>query len=343
MTLVTGATVMLLSACSGGTGSEPHDGDDGLLELGTIRVAYAPVIGAMGPAIAQDLGLFDEFGLKVETVRFSSGPAASQAWLTDSADISMTGSLPFVALRTEGVDAKVITNGQVGSSGMVVARAGLDLEKGDYGGLEGLTLGTLGAQGAGLFRSLFDQAGLDQQDMKIVTSESQGAIVAGMQQNQIDLTYFTPPQATSVLEQTKGRIVFDCSVEPRPDYCSVGAVVGVAKSTWLEDNPKQAEGFIRGMGKLYELVRTDPDRVLAAAMPLQDPPATDLKKFREATLTAIDAFKLSLTEEDLQILNTFAMENARQAKDPVVYADAVWPGAPEVWADYPNADPKPPS
>ncbi|MGV9864095.1 ABC transporter substrate-binding protein [Rhodococcus koreensis] len=332
------AVLALLPACGGGSGSESTDGGEGG-GLGTIKVAYVSA-GTLSPPIAQDLGIFEEFGLKVEPMPFNNASAATQAWLTGAADISIIGGVSTLALRNEGVDAKILMTAMMPTSN-IIAGKDVDIEKGDYAGLKGLTLGTLGAQGAAIFRSLYDQAGLDRQDMKLVISESQGSVISAMQQNQIQITGFGPIETLKLINQIGGKVVFDCSMEPLPDYCKVPLTVATAKGDWLAANPKQAEAFVRGMGKLFELSRTDPDKVLTAAMARQTPPVTDLEAFREGGQPTIDAWKLALPATDFDELNKFGVEIAEQLKAPVDYSEAVWSEAPAIWAEYPNASPKP--
>src|SRR5690625_166085 len=117
--LALGLPVALVAAC-GGSGSDGGDNDP------TIRFGYiADFNGAYQLAVAEELGLWEEYSVDVEPVVFTNGPLQIQAMQTDDLDLgsigpgalwmASTGQATVVAVNGLGVNDRVVALPDAGS------------------------------------------------------------------------------------------------------------------------------------------------------------------------------------------------------------------------------------
>ncbi|GGD62713.1 aliphatic sulfonate ABC transporter substrate-binding protein [Microbacterium murale] len=193
-----GAAVLLLAAgCTapgGDTGSEDVESEyDDVLD---VDFGYIPDFnGTSLLAIAEDQGLWDKYGLKVNAQTFTNGPLQIQALGTGDLDFGYIG--PGAMWLPASGQAKVVAINTLGQADRVVAQAGID----SIEDLKGKTVAyPEGTSGDMILTLALKEAGMTKDDIDAVAMEP-AAIVAALSSKQVDGAGFWYPALATVEQQ----------------------------------------------------------------------------------------------------------------------------------------------
>lgn len=173
-----------------------------------IRIGAMPKAASLYTYVAEELGLFEEAGLKVEIVTFATGAPINEAMAAGRIDIATSGMATVYALATGMYtyvgDGTITTEGQViyARTNSDVVKAGKNA-KGIYGSADSVKkksiLGPLSTTAHYLAITYAEQFGLSSSDFEMVSMDFPQAYEAFITGNG-DMISTTPPYSTQLGE-----------------------------------------------------------------------------------------------------------------------------------------------
>lgn len=254
-------SILLLSACGGGSGDSAADGGTAPTKL-TMAIASA-VIGPKEEvavyAVAQKMGYFSEEGLTVDTINADGSVAAIQAVASGSG--SITASDAGSALAAVQKNVPVITVGGLVQNWPWVIATKPDSPIKSGADLKGKKLGviSLASGSAPYARAFVKAAGLDPQtDVDLVPVGVGAQASAALNGGQVDaLALYT--QAYTVIEQSGTKL----SYLDNPDIFQ-----GIRSLTWtvptqaFKDSPETYGKFLRAAYKAMLFSASNPEAAM---------------------------------------------------------------------------------
>lgn len=200
------ATVALAgtAACTSGTS------DDHKLTVGFVvdpSWSHIPV--------AQQAGYFDEHGLDVKVVNFSTGVEALQALTAGQVDVTTAAAVPSSAALVKSPDLRIVADGSRWNGGRIVARKESGVAT--LADLNGKTVGTpLGTSGAFFADNVLQRSGVSATLVQVAPS----AIVTAATQGNVDaVSIFQPYQAQVISALGDNAVVLEESGGTFVDHC----------------------------------------------------------------------------------------------------------------------------
>ncbi len=181
-------------------------------KLATLKVGYVPTI-AFGPIfIANDEGYFDDQGIRIELIKFQSGPQAIPSLVQGEIDVSSTTISPslFNAVA-KGANIKIVadkgsTGGQCDYNALVVRK---DLYNSGFltsmEQLKGKKIAVASRPNYFLIKTL-GKANLTSKDVESIDMGFPEMVVA-FENNAIDAAVITEPYLYQVLKTGKAKIL----------------------------------------------------------------------------------------------------------------------------------------
>ena len=219
-----------------------------------IRFAFQDRIGSVIPIVADSKGFFKEEGLLVKSLRFSSGPACSEALYSGSADVAGMGDTTAIIIATRSDRFLIIASHATGEHRhriMVLKDSSL--------------------------KALHDLKG-KKLAVKKGTSTYGGLLAAlnnaGISPGELHILDLTPPTMTDAL--MAGSIDAFAASEPTPssaegkgarELTTLGGLGNeyplliLAHSDFLINRPEIARKFLHALKKAEKYVHTHPEEV----------------------------------------------------------------------------------
>lgn len=266
-------------------------------ELTQVVVASLPNAFLAPLYVARDDGIFAEEGLEVEIVELESGLESVAAVVSGNAQYGDIGFEDLVALSSEGEESLVMLHNLVNRVTLtLVMRAEVAEQLGvsrespleeRFAALEGLTLGVTspGAATDNYMRYYLRRAGLDpDQDASIVAIGGGAALLAALEEAQIDAYQLSPPTPFIAENEGFGVILINGPEGDVPELADFVYTGFAGNREWATANPEAAQAFSRSLRRAWEKVAADPEGV--AEQILDDLGADDLAIVQE-TLAAL--------------------------------------------------------
>ncbi|WP_052353753.1 ABC transporter substrate-binding protein [Neobacillus jeddahensis] len=244
------AMILLISACSSSTSSESNSSgekkSDEKKEIPTINIAYMPdVHGATPLVIAEKKGYFEDAGIKVNLVKFNSGPPEFQAMVAGDIDIAYIGpGATFLAAQGQG---NIIAIDSLNTGDMLLASKKSGIK--DVKDLVGKTVGVpKGTSGEMVLNLALEAAKVDPSKVNIVNMEVAGAVSAFIA-NQVDAVAIWSP-FTAEIEKQVGKenfVKLADNTDFFPEY--VFPQSWVASPKYLKEHKDGVEKFLEAWTK----------------------------------------------------------------------------------------------
>lgn len=233
---------MMLTGCGNnskvvnGTGETAKSTD-----LQTINVAYMPDLHGAAPiAIGEEKGYFKDESLKINAVKFLSGPPEFQAMTSGTVDIAYIGpGATFLAAQGQGV---IISVDSLNTGDMVLTNKNSGIK--EIKDLVGKTVGVpKGTSGEMILNLALKNNGIKPEQVNIVNMEVSGAVSAFVS-NQVDAVAIWSPYTNTIEKQLgKDNIVTLASDKDfYPEY--VFPQSWVVNPTFLKEKPELVKKFV---------------------------------------------------------------------------------------------------
>ena len=289
-------------------------------EMQTIRVERSPVGQFEGLFIAQDLGLFEERGIKLDIAIGASPDGALAQLMSGQKDVAMTGAVPLTPAVANGLPVVAVLNAQdqepaTPTYGLIVP-GDSDIEtladlKGKKIGLPGIA----SPQGSALLRTL-EGVGITRDDVELVNLPFPGvlqAIEAGSVDAGLPIGLFYDLAIQKGNRELKE--VFDSSTFNFP------AVIFASNKKWADENKELLGKFVEAMTLGYEYANANHDAVRAIDIKLTQLPPEYLK------VRAISPFQPAFNEKAWNTENEYLAKYGFISRVPTP-SEYLWDGAP---------------
>ncbi|WP_178075910.1 aliphatic sulfonate ABC transporter substrate-binding protein [Paenibacillus oralis] len=241
---------LISSACSSGQAVTGKDTESQAPaksgETPTINVAYMPDMhGATPIVLGEEKGFFEEAGIKVNAVKFLSGPPEFQAMASGEIDIAYIGpGATFLAAQGQG---KIIAVDSLNTGDAVLTRADSGIES--WADLKGKTVGVpKGTSGEMILNLGLKKASLKPEDVNIMNMDVAGAVSAFVSKKVDAVAIWSPYTAEIEKQVGKENIkVLGNNEAFFPDY--VFPQSWVVRPAFLEEHPDLVEKFLSAFSK----------------------------------------------------------------------------------------------
>ena len=263
---------------------------------------------------ARSLKLYEKAGLAPTFVKFTAGAPMIAAAQSQSIDVAMVGTVPFLAGVASGVDWVYIgvDNEYPRAVGFVARKdSGID----SVADLTGKTIGFFrGSTSHYAVLAVLKRQGIATNQVKLLQLEP-AQQVAAMMNHQIDVAATWEPWMQKMVYQANGKIV--AREADMGLYTGLG--VWAVRRSWLAANPDTARRYLEALVMAYDALAKDPSPAINAVMQEMGIPEEWARAiFKEAGLPAIykqtdptyrySAAKDSALQASLADLATFLFE-----------------------------------
>ena len=232
---------------------------------------------------ARSLKLYEKAGLAPTFVKFTAGAPMIAAAQSQSIDVAMVGTVPFLAGVASGVDWVYIgvDNEYPRAVGFVARK---DSGVGSLSDLSGKTIGFFrGSTSHYAVLTVLKRQGIATSQVKLLQLEP-AQQVAAMMNRQIDVAATWEPWMQKMIHQADGTIV----AREADIGLYTGLGVWAVRSTWLKANPETARRYLRALVMAYDALEKDPAPAINAVMQEMGIPEDWARAiFKEAGLPAI--------------------------------------------------------
>jgi ABC-type nitrate/sulfonate/bicarbonate transport system substrate-binding protein len=159
----------------------------------TLRIGTLGLSGQLLPLwVAQDRGIFAQYGFKTEVITFQGGVPAIQALLAGEIQFAATGGAPGVNAKLSGADIIAIAEWINTIPYMLVVRQ--DIDKLDRLKGKKIAISRFGSLAHYAVRLTLSGAGLNpEKDVQILQVGNESVRLTALMQKTVDATILTPP------------------------------------------------------------------------------------------------------------------------------------------------------
>jgi NitT/TauT family transport system substrate-binding protein len=210
----------------------------------TVKIGLAvPNYGPFAPVYAaEDLGYYQEYGIKAEITAYRGGPVAQEALAAGSADI-INFFPPGVALAVKkGIKERIVGIGSARPLGWHI----VSMTSSPIRGLEDLAGKKVGVTAKGATSDFFALWGAKRAGVTIETIPvGAPALIPTLKSGQIDAAVLNSPLSFRLIIPGEGRSLVDLGKDMEPTLPDVW----VATQSLIDNNPKAVEGALRAIYK----------------------------------------------------------------------------------------------
>ncbi|WP_240762230.1 aliphatic sulfonate ABC transporter substrate-binding protein [Paenibacillus thalictri] len=249
-------------------------------DVAPINVAYMPDMhGATPIVLGEEKGYFKEAGLKVNAVKFLSGPPEFQAMASGDIDIAYIGpGATFLSAQGKG---NIIAIDSLNTGDMVYATKKSNIK--DWKDLKGKTVGVpKGTSGEMILNLGIEKGGLKPSDVNIVNMDVAGAVSAYVS-GKVDAVAIWSPYTAEIEKQVgKDNIVkLGDNKTFFPEY--VFPQSWVVNPKFLKEKPEVVERFLQAWAKANDYRMKNIDESIKLTAKFTQVPEDSLKAQVETT------------------------------------------------------------
>ncbi len=264
------AAMLLMSACS------PAKPADDI----TIRVALLPVLDVLPIVVAQEEGLFEQHGVKVELISVGSAPERDQLISSGQADAMMNELISVMLLNQSSLQVQAVRYARAATaeqplfSIMVPADAGIT----DAQGLKNVPVGISQATIIEyLTERLLEKQGLSADEIKTIAvpkiPDRMTLLASG------ELGAATLPEPFTTLAKQQGAVVaLDDSIDPELSF----SVYSVRKQM-IDEHPEAVKAFLAAIEDAVSLINANPQNYASLMVDQKMVPAPIADTFQVPT------------------------------------------------------------
>jgi aliphatic sulfonates family ABC transporter substrate-binding protein len=232
---------------------------------------------------ARALKLYEKAGLAPTFVKFTAGAPMIAAAQSQSIDVAMVGTVPFLAGVASGVDWVYIgVDNEYPRAVGFVARKGSGVDS--LADLSGKTIGFFrGSTSHYAVLTVLKRQGVPTTQVKLLQLEP-AQQVAAMMNRQIDVAATWEPWMQKMVHQADGKII----AREADIGLYTGLGVWAVRNSWLRANQETARRYLRALVMAHDALEKDPLPAINAVMQEMGIPEEWARAiFKEAGLPAI--------------------------------------------------------
>lgn len=222
----------------------------------TIQYWYDGGNCTSAPYIAEKLGYFDEYGIKVECL---SGTAVKEALGTNAAQMGVNHIASLLIPITNDVDYTFVAGAHIGCKSLYVLA---DSEYQTTEDLKGTRISTpngVGNSDYNITAMLLDADGINPLNDVELTPVETSACVAAMESGEISAALLSDTYAYQLVKDGKLRMIRSLIDE---DFQDTPCCVLAMNNTFLAENPIMAEKMVECVKKASEWMRNNPEEAV---------------------------------------------------------------------------------
>lgn len=284
--LVVVMTLSMFAGCS--SDKKVSESEAGAVELEKLRVAYHPNLAGCSSIITGiNAGFFEEEGLEIELVKFTSGPPEIAAMVSGDIDMGYVGmGAHFLAMEGK---VEIITVDLFANSDRVLAtkESGIQSVADLKGKLVAVPLGTSGET---VLELALEKEGIDKEDVELISMDVAGAVSAFIS-GKVDAAAVWAPYTNEIAKAVGEENIVEIAgnADFQPEYVFPSS--WMATPEYVNRNTETVEKFLRALTKASEYRLTNPDEVVGWV--------SELIEVDEADLQADLPNYIFLTKEDM--------------------------------------------
>ncbi|MBD1868058.1 ABC transporter substrate-binding protein [Cyanobacteria bacterium FACHB-471] len=242
----------------------------------TLWIGYAPLY------VAIEKGFFKEGGLDLEQKVFGTTGEGNAAFAAEHIQCISIVTTETVAFAAQGQDFRIvqIADSSTGGDGILARNSVKDVA--DFKGREIAV--ELGSVSHFFLLQVLEEAGLTGDDIKI-TNVTPDAAAAAYTSGRVDVAVtYSPFLKQSNNAQKDGRIIYDSSKMP-----TAITDVYIFSTQFVEENPQAIQGFVNGIFKAHEFIKTNPDEAyVITGKQLELQPEEVAEELKGVSLTSLE-------------------------------------------------------
>lgn len=226
----------------------------------TLKIAVLPIIDTIPLFVAQDEGIFTDFGLNVEFIPVSSAPELSQMIASGQADGMVTDGLTVAFFNKEEIQIQIVRYGQTPSEnrGHFFILAAKDSGISSPEQLKGVEIGiSEGTIIEYVTDRLLEREGFTADEIKTIAVPKIPDRMALLASGEIQAAVLPDPLASLAVSQG-ATIVLDDSQSP--EY---GASVYVFTTEMIDAHPEAISAFVEAIDIAVSLLADEPEEYSA--------------------------------------------------------------------------------
>lgn len=245
ITLVLFSLIILLSACAPKPAAQ------------TLKIAVLPIIDTLPMYVAQQEGLFEKRGVKVEFVPVASAPERDQLIAAGGADGTINETLAVMLFNKENIQMQVVryalrpTEGSGHFFILASAKSGISSVEGLKGVEIGVSQGTVIEY---VTERLLQADGFTSDEIKTIAVPKIPDRMALLASGELQAGVMPDPLASLVVSQG-GVVVADDSSHPEYGF----SVISFRKDT-IDKNPDAIKAFLAAIEESTALVNAEPQK-----------------------------------------------------------------------------------
>jgi NitT/TauT family transport system substrate-binding protein len=266
-TVLAAASVLALSACSGGSpsstgGGTASGGASGGGDLTKVTVGVIPIVDCAPIYLGNKQGFFKDEGLQLDIQTASGGAAIVPGVVSGSFDFAFSNLISVMVAKDKGLDLKFIANGAstTGEKGKdiggVVVPAGSAIQSPKDLAGKTVSVNNLSNIGDTTIKTVIEKAGGNPSDVKFVEVAFQDA-PAALANKQVDAAWILEPFLSKAVADG-GKIISSNFVDMSPELDIAGYFT---KADTVKGKAELTQKFTRAMNKSLEYAQAHPQEV----------------------------------------------------------------------------------
>ncbi len=226
-------------------------------EPATLKIAVLPIIDTLPMYVAQQEGLFEKHGIKVEFIPVASAPEREQLLAAGQADGAVNETLAVMMSNKDKVQMQVVRYALRPAEGyghfFIIASGKSGIT--DAQGLKGVEIGV--SQGTVIeyvTERLLQAEGLTQDEIKTIAVPKIPDRMALLASGELSAGVLPDPLGALAVQQG-AKIVLDDSKHPEYGF----SVISFRKDV-IDANPAAIKGFLAAIEEAVKLVNADPKK-----------------------------------------------------------------------------------
>ncbi|WP_298530116.1 ABC transporter substrate-binding protein [uncultured Ruminococcus sp.] len=224
-----------------------------------INIGYLNSTAHLLAFVAEEEGYFEEEGLNVDLIQFSSASELINGLESDKLDVAFIGSVPTLTFQSQGHDVSIFGGAMTNGHGYVIKSEYADEDEQGVEVLKGRNVASVknsvqDAELQILLKNAHIKIGEGDDEVNIVYFDSQKDAYAALLNSSIDAASVYSPYAS--LAKSQGyKVVYYCAHEKALE--NQPCCRQVAKTSALSDNPNTYIAIERAFIKAYHFTQTD--------------------------------------------------------------------------------------